>query len=101
MSIQRAKENGINPKTYCDRIRRGWPEELAATKPPKSQYAQKEPKKPYTVKERAYICYFYEKDGKHVGHAFGRTPKAIETEIYKLRKKGLFDHYKQMWEAIG
>lgn len=58
-------------------------------------------KKPMTLEEKAYICYFYERDGRvGLGLALGRTEHTIATQIAKFKRRGLFDHYKNLWTYI-
>lgn len=53
--------------------------------------------KPYTVSDLVYICQNYESKSKEeISLAVGRTPGAIMRMVYKLRKDGMFEEYKNM-----
>ncbi|MEK4781115.1 DNA-entry nuclease [Bacillus sp. FSL L8-0199] len=58
-------------------------------------------KKPYTVKELAYICATYQRGArKSVAMAVGRTESTISDLICKMKKDGTFDHYRQLGQTM-
>lgn len=53
--------------------------------------------KEYTVKELAYLCKYYSRGNiKTLAMDLGRTETSIQHQVSKLRKKGLFDFYKNL-----
>lgn len=53
----------------------------------------------YEPYELMYICKFYEIDGPGLmAAAFGRTTKSIAELVRNLRKNGLYEHYRNMWD---
>jgi hypothetical protein len=53
----------------------------------------------YKPHELMYICKFYEIDGSGLmAAAFDRTTKSIAELVRNLRKNGLYEHYKKLWD---
>lgn len=53
--------------------------------------------KPFSESELEYICKFYEVDHtRTIAFAIGRTEHTVQTKVTSLRKKGLFDYYKNL-----
>lgn len=58
-------------------------------------------KKPYTVKELAYICSTYRRGARReVSMAVGRTESTISDLICKMKKEGTFDHYYELGQSM-
>lgn len=56
-------------------------------------------RRPYTQKEREYICKFADYDDlKSIAEALDRTPKAIKDQISLLKKSELFEQYKKRYD---
>lgn len=54
-------------------------------------------RKEWTIEELEYLCKFYEIDGsKAVSLALGRVEGTILNKVHKLRKIGLYEHYKKL-----
>lgn len=54
-------------------------------------------KKPFTEEELEYLCKFWEYDGRRtMSYALGRPERNLQSLVSKLRKKGLFDYYKNL-----
>lgn len=54
-------------------------------------------KEPFTTQEVAYMCTMHGKMNlQDLGYALGRTPAAIAQRISQLKRKGLFERYRQM-----
>lgn len=52
---------------------------------------------PYTEEDKEYLCKFWEVDGRRLmSYALGRPEHSLDAMIYTLRKKGLFNHYKNL-----
>ena len=57
--------------------------------------------KPFTLYDRAYMCYYYDIDGRvNVSLALGRTESTIASKMTEYKRKGWDKHYKQLWEYI-
>ncbi|GEC89530.1 DNA-entry nuclease [Brevibacillus brevis] len=55
--------------------------------------------KRFTDEETAYLCKFYETDTlKSLSLALGRLEKSLEYRIAYLKKKALFDYYRDRWD---
>lgn len=53
--------------------------------------------KPFSESELEYICKFYEVDhARTLSFAIGRTEHTIRSKVDYLRKKNLFNHYKNL-----
>nr|WP_275900502.1 DNA-entry nuclease [Anoxybacillus rupiensis] len=53
--------------------------------------------KPFTESDLEYLCKFYEFDGaESISLALGKTEHTILTKVYDLRKRGLFEYYKNL-----
>ena len=58
-------------------------------------------KKPYTLKELAYMCAMWDSMKKaDIALALGRTHNTVLSKVHKLRKNGEFEHYKELGESI-
>ncbi|MCP8970542.1 DNA-entry nuclease [Ectobacillus ponti] len=58
--------------------------------------------KPWSKEELAYACKFHEYDGfRCVAMALGRTETTVRTKVYKLQKEGMYDTYRDLWEAFA
>ena len=56
--------------------------------------------RPWSQEDLIYLCKMYGAMDKHsLSLALGRTHSTLLTMAYKLRKDGLFDHYKMMDDA--
>ena len=54
-------------------------------------------RKPFTTKELAYICFFYEDMNKaDMSVSLGRTHGTILAKAHELRQSGEFDYYKSL-----
>lgn len=54
-------------------------------------------RKSYTVKELAYICKHYGQGNlKTLSLDVGRTEQSLRTLVYQLKKKGLYEYYKNL-----
>lgn len=54
-------------------------------------------KKPFTVKELAYMCSMWNSMKKaDIAFALGRTHSTILTKAYSLKRSGQFEHYKKL-----
>ncbi|MFB1100859.1 DNA-entry nuclease [Terribacillus sp. JSM ZJ617] len=52
---------------------------------------------PFTQEELEYICKYWHADHMDdLGLALGRTGVSLAQQVSKLKKQGLFDHYKNM-----
>jgi hypothetical protein len=57
--------------------------------------------KPYTVGELMYLCRFYEHDGvKSLAFALGKPEQALTNVVIQLRKKGMFEYFKNKWDEL-
>lgn len=57
--------------------------------------------KPFTPEENAYLCYWYEKDSaRNICLALGRSETSLSSRIYQMKKKGDFEHYKNLWRYM-
>lgn len=53
--------------------------------------------KAFTESDLEYICKFYEVDHtRDIAFAIGKTEHTIRSKVDQLRKKGLFEHYKNL-----
>lgn len=53
--------------------------------------------KPFTVKELIFICSSWEGMKKaDIAAAVGRTHGTVQSKVYLLKKKGEFEHYKNL-----
>lgn len=53
--------------------------------------------KPYTVEELEYLCKYYEADGaEYMSAALDRPISSIRTTVYRLKKSGQFDFYRNL-----
>lgn len=53
--------------------------------------------KPFSESDLEYLCKYYEADGGQLmAMALGRTVKTILSKVTDLRRKGLFEHYKNL-----
>ena len=51
--------------------------------------------------ELAYLCKFYEVDhARTMAFALGRTEHTLRAKVNKLKKAGLYDYYKKMWDRL-
>ncbi|WP_438770104.1 DNA-entry nuclease [Brevibacillus sp. JB24b] len=58
-------------------------------------------KKAFTTHELAYICHFCETDNiKSLALGLGRLEGSVSTQISFLKKKKLFNHYKELGKRI-
>ncbi|WP_052523802.1 hypothetical protein [Geobacillus kaustophilus] len=53
--------------------------------------------KPFTESDLEYLCKFYEIDGpKSISLALGKTERTIRTKVDQLKKRGLYEYYKNL-----
>ncbi|MEK4700397.1 DNA-entry nuclease [Solibacillus sp. FSL R7-0668] len=53
--------------------------------------------KSFTESDLEYICKFYEIDEiRTISFAIGKTEHTIRTKVFDLRKRGLYDFYKNL-----
>lgn len=53
--------------------------------------------KPFTESDLEYLCKYYDHDGGQLmAMALGRTVKVVLSKVAELRKKGLYDYYKNL-----
>ncbi len=53
--------------------------------------------KPFTEEDLEYLCRFWDCDGEvMVAYALDRPPATLRTKVYKLKKSGKFDLYKNL-----
>lgn len=53
--------------------------------------------KQFTESDLEYICKFYEVDNiQCLAFAIGKTEHTIRTKVVELRKRGLYEHYKNL-----
>jgi hypothetical protein len=53
--------------------------------------------KPFTKEDVEYLCKFYEIDHvRSIGFALGRTEHTLRSKVDYLKKKGLYEHYKNL-----
>lgn len=53
--------------------------------------------KVFTESDLEYVCKFYEVDHvRNLAFAIGKTEQTIRTKVMQLRKRGLFDYYKNL-----
>jgi hypothetical protein len=54
-------------------------------------------RKPFTEEELEYLCKFYKLDGPlSISLCLGRTEKTVMSKVYMLKRKGLFEYYKNL-----
>jgi len=54
-------------------------------------------KKSFTESDLEYLCKFYDVDGaKLISMALGRTEAAVRSKLSNLKKRGLFEYYKNL-----
>ncbi|MFI8712002.1 DNA-entry nuclease [Brevibacillus brevis] len=57
-------------------------------------------KTPFEEDELEYLCKFYETDAtRSLSFALGRTEHTIRTTVNQLRKNGMYQVYKERWNA--
>ena len=53
--------------------------------------------KGFTESDLEYVCKFYEVDEvRTISFAIGKTEHTIRTKVSDLKKRGLFEHYKNL-----
>jgi predicted ArsR family transcriptional regulator len=53
--------------------------------------------KPFTESDLEYLCKFYDVDGaKLISLALGRTEATVRSKLSNLKKRGLFEYYKNL-----
>lgn len=53
--------------------------------------------KPFTEEDLEYLCRFWDYDGQVlVAYALDRPPDNLCKKVYKLKKSGKFDYYKNL-----
>ncbi|MGG3871414.1 DNA-entry nuclease [Brevibacillus laterosporus] len=54
--------------------------------------------KPWSTEELQYLCRFYDHDhGRAIAFALGRTETTLRTKVDLLKRKGMFEYYKHLW----
>lgn len=54
-------------------------------------------KGPFTEEELEYLCKFWDYDGQTImAYALDRTEKNLRSQIWRLKKSGKFDYYKNL-----
>ncbi|MBO9596201.1 MAG: hypothetical protein J7559_00030, partial [Cohnella sp.] len=53
--------------------------------------------KPTTLEDKIYVAKFYEVDGRRkISFAIGKTEGYVQTLVYDMRKRGIFEIYKNL-----
>lgn len=53
--------------------------------------------KPFSESDLEYICKYYEVDhSRTIAFAIGKTEHTIRTKVNELKKKGLYEYYKNL-----